>query len=129
MEAAAQAGAAPGAGPGLQQAALAVPGAAVRAVRTKRQALRMRSIRRGPRVVSAGPAIPQGVDLNLDSFDLLDGGHVAGHCLQPAACGPVVSDFWASLAAGNNSDHFGLKEADRSLMRSVFNPHLCDRRE
>uniref|UniRef100_A0A7S4UXJ1 Uncharacterized protein n=1 Tax=Alexandrium monilatum TaxID=311494 RepID=A0A7S4UXJ1_9DINO len=120
------AGAAVAGAPG--QIAAAVPGAGVaRAVRSRRQALKMRASRRGPRVLE-GPGLPQGVDLNLDAFEL-DAGYLAGRCLQaPEGCPPLGKAFWSEIAsAGSTTSAF--KAEDKKLLQRVFHPHLTDRQD
>jgi len=72
---------------------------------------------------------PQGVDLNLDNFDLTNAkptttqvprvqyGEAAG-----AAIGKV---FWSNVDRSHGSM---FKDEDHKLLVDIFNPHLCDRR-
>jgi hypothetical protein len=73
----------------------------------------------------------QGVDLNLDQFDL-DAPHQKkeGQCIsdlkseRPDAS--IVDAFWASIDC---EDEGKFEKGDVDLLRSIFNPNLCDRRE
>mmetsp|Transcript_96310 Transcript_96310/g.299362 ORF Transcript_96310/g.299362 Transcript_96310/m.299362 type:complete len:993 (-) Transcript_96310:72-3050(-) len=130
MEAAAGAAAqVPGAVVPAAAGVAVAPGAGVaRAVRSRRQAMKMRATRRGPRILSGG-AFPQGVDLDLESFDLLDAGHVAGRCMQSAESAvPLGQAFWAGIA-GSEGLKSAFNEKDTTLLQKIYNLHLCDRRE
>lgn len=67
---------------------------------------------------------PQGVDLNLDSFNisLLKQVSLGGHEIVPLeSCTSLGSDFWESLEHGSGSQ--------KELLRAIFNPRLSDRRD
>jgi len=75
--------------------------------------------------VSAGG--PRGVDLNLDRFSLSGTtGFWAGDVQASEACADISKAFWPSIDQAAGSP---FEEEDRLLLRSVFNPHLSDRRE
>mmetsp|Transcript_163887 Transcript_163887/g.314826 ORF Transcript_163887/g.314826 Transcript_163887/m.314826 type:complete len:984 (+) Transcript_163887:86-3037(+) len=68
--------------------------------------------------------IPQGVDLNLDSFNisLLKQVELGGHeLISLDSCTSLGIDFWAGLEQGSG--------CEKDLLRAVFNPHLSDRRD
>lgn len=103
------------------------------------------AISRAPRVLLGAPqALPsaaraatlrvgmpraQGVDLNLDKFSLSSpatAGVAAGASVQPLdSCVALGDVFWKSLGAHTTQ---AFNDADRQLLREVFNPHLSDRR-
>jgi len=75
---------------------------------------------------------PQGVDLNLDSFNLSELKH-ASHEMPEGSwegefqsldyCANMGCDFWAILDHGK-----GLSKGHQNLLEAIFNPHLSDRR-
>lgn len=74
----------------------------------------------------------KGVDLRLDNFDLSSAKHVSleaqsgswGDLVKPLDdCTNLGEAFWSSLECASL-----FKESDTSLLRSIFNPHLSDRR-
>jgi len=71
----------------------------------------------------------QGVDLNLDSFDLAEAVQVKNQAGSWAgdevANATIASAFWSSL----DSDSPVFSAEDRELLRKVFNPSLSDRRD
>jgi len=73
---------------------------------------------------------PQGVDLNLDNFNLSTSSKVSPQAVAGGWMGKgddlamISKAFWASLK-DESSSHFSLE--DRSLLREVFNPNLSDR--
>lgn len=72
------------------------------------------------------PRQPQGVDLNLDTFNLSNIKRVqlGGNELQYLdLCTNVGHEFWGSLEKG-----VGLRSEDQALLTAIFNPHLSDRR-
>jgi len=84
----------------------------------------------GGKARSFGPvrARPQGVDLNLDSFDLsaptaLDGSGAQEALDAPASYGKA---FWRSLGSDTRA---GIKPEDKRFFKALFNPHLSDRRK
>mmetsp|Transcript_107458 Transcript_107458/g.269569 ORF Transcript_107458/g.269569 Transcript_107458/m.269569 type:complete len:887 (+) Transcript_107458:103-2763(+) len=79
--------------------------------------------------VSAGLSmgIPQGVDLNLDKFNLsapAEGGHWGGSVQAKDAELAIGSSFWSSLGDGAT-----FSAEDAKLLRDVFHPRLSDRRQ
>jgi len=69
---------------------------------------------------------PQGVDLNLDKFNLsvpMEGGIWAGDLQASSASLAIGAAFWSELETGSL-----LKDEDRRLLLDVFHPHLSDRR-
>lgn len=76
--------------------------------------------------------MPRGVDLNLDKFNLsavAQAGSWAGTLEAPEGSEHLAvggKSFWKSLEEGPAS---GFQEEDRSLLASVYNPNLADRRE
>jgi len=68
------------------------------------------------------------VDLNLDEFNLSAPTELARHavCISLEAGVDISSAFWSNLDSTVPSS---FNEADKSLLRKVFNPRLCDRRE
>eukprot|EP00429_Kryptoperidinium_foliaceum_P099314 CAMPEP_0176242836 /NCGR_PEP_ID=MMETSP0121_2-20121125/30611_1 /TAXON_ID=160619 /ORGANISM="Kryptoperidinium foliaceum, Strain CCMP 1326" /LENGTH=335 /DNA_ID=CAMNT_0017582405 /DNA_START=44 /DNA_END=1051 /DNA_ORIENTATION=+ len=77
--------------------------------------------------------MPRGVDLNLDRFNLSgvsQEGAWAGTLEAPAGSEKIALDagaFWRALE--DEGDAAALREEDRSLFASVFNPSLSDRRQ
>jgi len=77
---------------------------------------------------------PQGVDLNLDQFDLtpteltLDAPAGCEDCsCQPLeACIAVGETFWSNLDADAGS---AFNDEDKALLKAVFNPNFTDRRD
>eukprot|EP00443_Scrippsiella_acuminata_P050161 CAMPEP_0115566520 /NCGR_PEP_ID=MMETSP0271-20121206/103624_1 /TAXON_ID=71861 /ORGANISM="Scrippsiella trochoidea, Strain CCMP3099" /LENGTH=972 /DNA_ID=CAMNT_0003000825 /DNA_START=22 /DNA_END=2938 /DNA_ORIENTATION=- len=76
---------------------------------------------------------PQGVDLNLDEFNLSEVtaaepqakvGSWAGGAERAWGCG-----FWPQLEEAEAAGSTALAGEDRDLLRAVFNPRLSDRRE
>jgi len=73
---------------------------------------------------------PQGVDLNLDKFNLSAPTHLCSHAaggegsLSNVAIGQA---FWSDLDCSEKGKPL-LSTEDRNLFRAVFNPHLSDRR-
>jgi hypothetical protein len=73
------------------------------------------------------------VDLNLDSFSLEEPVSVAAQAAknswaaEKATGAAVASAFWANLDGQDGSSAFDAE--DLRLLKSVFNPHLSDRRE
>jgi len=69
---------------------------------------------------------PRGVDLNLDQFSLSEPTRVEGRSWADATdvkCANVGSKFWSSIEAGSE-----FEEEDKTLLQSIFNPKLSDRR-
>lgn len=81
------------------------------------------------RVARAPTRAPQrdlaGVDLNLDSFDLSSAA-VVHDGLAESECRAMGKAFWATLD-GSAATNF--KDEDRTLLASIFNPYLSDRRD
>jgi len=77
----------------------------------------------------AATAHPRGVDLNLNQFCLetpqqvVEGNWVCGP-QSPDACRGMVDAFWGCVSAEKSST---CEDESVNLLRSVFNPHLCDR--
>jgi len=73
--------------------------------------------------------IPQGVDLNLDDFNLSQVTRAAGHDWSEAfeAKGAAMGDMFWAMIDGDSSSVFQGK--DKDLLKAVFNPALSDRRE
>eukprot|EP00747_Dinoflagellata_sp_TGD_P123292 gnl/TRDRNA2_/TRDRNA2_173791_c1_seq2.p1 gnl/TRDRNA2_/TRDRNA2_173791_c1~~gnl/TRDRNA2_/TRDRNA2_173791_c1_seq2.p1 ORF type:complete len:358 (-),score=78.30 gnl/TRDRNA2_/TRDRNA2_173791_c1_seq2:53-1036(-) len=73
-------------------------------------------------------AMPQGVDLNLDEFDLTTSqvvpSKVEGDSSE--ACAPLGSDFFLTIFSESGS---AFRTEDKNLLRAIFNPRLCDRHE
>jgi len=73
---------------------------------------------------------PRGVDLNLDNFDLSKAKQVASQRtalqLGQDACAALGPDFWLNV---DNSNVSALKDEDRLLLGSLFNPGMSDRRD
>jgi len=74
----------------------------------------------------AAPGVPKGVDLNLDRFDLSQAAETedevpAGNWGGEAFIGRA---FWKNLSG---SEVFG--KEDTAMLRELFNPNMCDRRE
>lgn len=70
--------------------------------------------------------VPRGVDLNLDQFSLSEPTRVQGHSWADATnlkCANVGSKFWSSIEAGSE-----FEEDDKTLLQSIYNPKLSDRR-
>merc|ERR1719464_1029546 len=74
------------------------------------------------------PARVQGVDLNLDEFNLSEATQVTRQeaSLKVAAGVDITGAFWANLD-DNSSSVF--RSEDQELLRAVFNPRLSDRRD
>jgi len=82
-----------------------------------------------PLMRPAAAARPQGVDLNLDDFDLSAAPTAADAREMAGSWGgsPVVGGaFWKMLGDGSGA---ALKDEDQRLLKAVFNPHMSDRRE
>jgi len=78
-------------------------------------------------------ARPQGVDLNMDNFNLSAPTRVKSEGLGASwgvdaldACVAIDSMFWSSLD-GESDGMF--KDEDKNLLKEIFNPHLSDRRD
>eukprot|EP00747_Dinoflagellata_sp_TGD_P123293 gnl/TRDRNA2_/TRDRNA2_173791_c1_seq3.p1 gnl/TRDRNA2_/TRDRNA2_173791_c1~~gnl/TRDRNA2_/TRDRNA2_173791_c1_seq3.p1 ORF type:complete len:359 (-),score=80.07 gnl/TRDRNA2_/TRDRNA2_173791_c1_seq3:57-1043(-) len=73
-------------------------------------------------------AMPQGVDLNLDEFDLTTSqvvpSKVEGDSSE--ACAPLGSDFFSNIFSESGS---AFRDEDKNLLRAIFNPRLSDRHE
>mmetsp|Transcript_45781 Transcript_45781/g.116319 ORF Transcript_45781/g.116319 Transcript_45781/m.116319 type:complete len:649 (-) Transcript_45781:203-2149(-) len=69
---------------------------------------------------------PQGVDLNLDKFNLSAATQVSSQTAGSNANLAIGSAFWAELD-GEKGGRV-LSDEDKSLFREVFNPFLSDRR-
>lgn len=73
---------------------------------------------------------PQGVDLNLNKFDLSAATRdpTAGDFVSQTkgALAPIGGAFWANIF-GTSEQLF--KDEDASLLWDIFNPRLCDRRD
>jgi len=71
---------------------------------------------------------PEGVDLNLDAFNLSHATRVKLEVSQASqsldSCVTVGSAFWANL-----DKQTGFQADDSVLLRAIFNPKLSDRRE
>uniref|UniRef100_A0A7S1LMS8 Uncharacterized protein n=1 Tax=Alexandrium catenella TaxID=2925 RepID=A0A7S1LMS8_ALECA len=77
------------------------------------------------RVKGVGAA--RGVDLALDQFDLSAPGKVAASFQSSGAGSACLGGaFWSSLADDADA---AFEEEDKVLLKSVFNPHLSDRRD
>lgn len=109
-------------GPARQFARLSSPLSATMSVAASRAGL-------GVPKVSAGLTMgqPQGVDLNLDQFNLsaasAAGDRYGGAIQAKDVEANVGSIFWQGLSEG---DAFGAEHA--ALLKHVFNPHMSDRR-
>eukprot|EP00747_Dinoflagellata_sp_TGD_P088282 gnl/TRDRNA2_/TRDRNA2_163937_c2_seq1.p1 gnl/TRDRNA2_/TRDRNA2_163937_c2~~gnl/TRDRNA2_/TRDRNA2_163937_c2_seq1.p1 ORF type:complete len:784 (+),score=135.55 gnl/TRDRNA2_/TRDRNA2_163937_c2_seq1:314-2353(+) len=69
----------------------------------------------------------QGVDLNLDEFDLSQVSKDEGDCSKSlGACLPIGTTFWPSI---NSSSESEFEEEQKSLFRKIFNVNLSDRRD
>jgi len=72
----------------------------------------------------------RGVDLNLNNFDLSKTTRVTSQAsavqISENACDAVGNEFWENIDNGNESV---FKFEHRTLLASLFNPHLSDRRE
>mmetsp|Transcript_2282 Transcript_2282/g.3956 ORF Transcript_2282/g.3956 Transcript_2282/m.3956 type:complete len:1080 (+) Transcript_2282:70-3309(+) len=71
---------------------------------------------------------PRGVDLNLDQFNLTspvatEGG--AWHADHGVKCATMGNVFWSCL----DEDGEGFNNAEKKLLRAVYDPNLSDRRE
>mmetsp|Transcript_79956 Transcript_79956/g.138594 ORF Transcript_79956/g.138594 Transcript_79956/m.138594 type:complete len:1218 (-) Transcript_79956:110-3763(-) len=71
---------------------------------------------------------PRGVDLNLDQFNLTspvatEGG--AWHADHGVKCATMGNIFWSCL----DEDGEGFNNAEKKLLRAVYDPNLSDRRE
>jgi len=78
----------------------------------------------------APPAIgPQGVDLNLDKFELAEptrvDTHMASGHLGVDACAAIGKVFWSNL---DGIDESVFKDEDKTLLKRLLAPHLSDRR-
>jgi len=80
-------------------------------------------------------AVPRGVDLNLNMFDLTvqypgssDGMRIGSwaNCLKTSSSEPVGYTFWSDIEA---SSHSAITESDRCLLRRVYHSCLSDRRD
>jgi hypothetical protein len=73
---------------------------------------------------------PQGVDLNLDQFDL-DAPHqkiegqLAGESQSKEGDASIADSFWECI---DSQESAKFEKGDVDLLRSIFNPNLCDRR-
>lgn len=80
-----------------------------------------------PESLSITSLAPRGVDLNLDNFSLAS--EPTRVELQAnrgeEACAGIGKSFWSNLDAGSDS---AFHEEDKKFLRSLFNPHLSDRR-
>uniref|UniRef100_A0A7S1MA25 Uncharacterized protein n=1 Tax=Alexandrium catenella TaxID=2925 RepID=A0A7S1MA25_ALECA len=65
---------------------------------------------------------PEGVDLNLDQFDLSEPTRVGSLDAPPDVA--TSGDFWSYL----ESDELSAEDEERRLLQKVFNPSLSDRR-
>jgi len=69
----------------------------------------------------------RGVDLNLNNFDLSETTRVTSQVqVSENACAAVGNEFWENI---DNANESVFKDEDRTLLASLFNPHLSDRRE
>jgi len=102
----------------------------VRAARPARPARPVRAAR--PARPAAAGVAAQGVDLNLDEFNLSapvmdDSSGSWGANVQTALAGSSIgAAFWSSLA--KDTESVFVKE-DTCLLKDIFNQHLSDRRE
>lgn len=69
---------------------------------------------------------PQGVDLNLDSFNLSTAERMTGDNAKDISFA-IGDAFWSGI--GKDSKDTFFEEEDRALLCDIFNPHLCDRRD
>jgi len=73
------------------------------------------------------PARVQGVDLNLDEFNLSEATQVGRQAGLKVAAGVDITDsFWSNLDTASKSM---FSAEDQALLRAVFNPRLSDRRD
>jgi len=77
--------------------------------------------------LSAGP---QGVDLNLDQFNLTQAEMMEdeGAFLSQDVSFSIGASFFSTMGIAKGGASC-FKEQDAELLRAVFNPNLCDRRE
>jgi len=74
--------------------------------------------------------LPQGVDLNLDKFDLTKPTRVANEApavrLGENMCAAIGDVFWSNV---DNDRDSTFKDEDKGLLSDLFNPCLSDRRK
>jgi len=81
----------------------------------------------GPMGIQQASVGARGVDLNLDRFSLsAASGSWDGRVQAEDACANIGRAFWSSITDGSDG---ALKEEDKVLFRSIFNPVLSDRRD
>mmetsp|Transcript_27364 Transcript_27364/g.77027 ORF Transcript_27364/g.77027 Transcript_27364/m.77027 type:complete len:900 (+) Transcript_27364:70-2769(+) len=110
-------------GPARQFARLSAPLSATMSMAASRAGLGV------PRVAAGlSMGVPQGVDLNLDKFNLSAASEQCGHWGSSVL---LVNDqlvvggaFWSKL---DEASAFGAE--DSALLKDIFNPHLSDRRQ
>jgi len=78
----------------------------------------------------AMPGVSRGVDLNLNQFSLDAAQTIEeGRCLiEPQSklvVASMIDSFWSCIADGTEAV---FEEQDLALLKSIFNPHLSDRR-
>lgn len=94
---------------------------------------RLASIGAAPRVYGVSMEAPQGVDLNLDEFNLTTAEKLTSGGACQLNTGPqersiaINDSFWSELDGRAGESVFA--EEDKQLLRSIFNPFLSDRRE
>jgi len=76
-------------------------------------------------VPGAAPGVPKGVDLNLDRFDLDAAVEAKSEEPEGSWGGAefIGRAFWKNLSGS------AFAEEDRAMLRALFDPHMCDRRE